>query len=117
VAVPRWIRAVAGLQRLAGPERRLVTTALVSCEEGPARERILAGLRQWEVELDQAFFAEAAAKADLLAALRPHIVFDVPPSGQAEPRPQRTADASEEEKEPVPRYEGRSPISRLRLRS
>jgi 5'-nucleotidase len=118
VAVPRWVRAVAGLQRLGGPERRLVTTALVSCEEGPARERILAGLRKWEVELDQAFFAEAAAKADLLAALRPHIVFDAPGAGQADLRLQRTPEAGEAEKEPVPRFEGRgSSFSRLRLRS
>ncbi len=74
---PRWIRALSALQRLGSSGESPILTALVCCEESSARERILQSLGEWEIELDRAFFTDSAAKANLLDAYRPHILFDV----------------------------------------
>jgi 5'-nucleotidase len=97
---PRWIRALAGLQRLGASGDRLVVTALVCCEEPPARERVLRALGQWGIELDQAFFTATAARDDLLAAFEPHVVFGVLPRARVEERSgERTREGGEPELE------------------
>jgi 5'-nucleotidase len=77
VGVPRWIRALAGLQRTGDAGQRLVRTALLSGEDGATRGRILRALSDWEVELDQAFLVDDLARGDVIAAFGPHLVFDL----------------------------------------
>jgi 5'-nucleotidase len=76
--VPRWIRALAALQRLGASGASPILTALVCCEEPSVCERVLRSLGEWGIELDQAFFTGSAAKADVLDVYRPHVVFEVP---------------------------------------
>jgi 5'-nucleotidase len=77
VGVPRWVRALAGLQRTGDAGQRLVRTALLSGEDGATRARIPRALSDWEVELDQAFLVDDPARRDVLAAFGPHLVFDL----------------------------------------
>jgi 5'-nucleotidase len=77
VGVPRWARALAGLQRAGDAGQRLVRTALLSGEGGATHGRILRALSDWEVELDQAFLVDDPARGDVLAAFGPHLVFDL----------------------------------------
>jgi len=118
VVVPRWIRALAGLQRAGGPERRLVRTALVCGEDASSHARILRALGDWDVVLDQAFFSSESARGDVLAAFGPHIVFDLLRGRRVESPLEEARSERDEVKRRAARAEASgSSFSRLRLRS
>jgi 5'-nucleotidase len=73
--IPRWVRALAGLQRAAGPEEKRLRTALVSCESSATHARILRALHDWDLRLDQAFFT-GESRAEVLDTFEPDIIFD-----------------------------------------
>ena len=50
--------------------------ALVTARNAPAHQRAIKTLRNWEVELDEAFFLGGLDKTGVLAVFRPQIFFD-----------------------------------------
>jgi 5'-nucleotidase len=118
VGAPRWVRALAGLQRAGGPERRGLRTALLCNEDVSTHGRILRALGDWDVALDQAFFTHGAAHDEVLAAFGPHIVFDVLRGRRVESPLDEARAEREETKRRAARAEApTSSFSRLRLRS
>lgn len=53
--------------------------ALVTARNAPAHERAINSLREWGVEVNDAFFLGGIEKARILKVLRPHIFFDDQP--------------------------------------
>jgi 5'-nucleotidase len=71
------IQAIEEARRLADEtyEPRL-RIALVTARSAPAHERAVRSLRDWGVQVDDAFFLGGVEKARVLRVLRPHIFFD-----------------------------------------
>lgn len=53
-----------------------IRTALVTARNMPAHERVIRTLREWNVQIDEAFFLGGFEKKDVLKAFGPHIFFD-----------------------------------------
>jgi 5'-nucleotidase len=53
-----------------------VRTALVTARGGPAHERVIRTLRNWNIRVDEAFFLGGVEKTEILKAFGPHIFFD-----------------------------------------
>ena len=56
--------------------KRILKTSIVTARSAPAHERVVASLKAWGVEVDEAFFLGGVEKARILNILRPHIFFD-----------------------------------------
>lgn len=54
----------------------LLKTAIVTARNAPAHERVVTSLREWGVEVDEAFFLGGMEKSRILEVLKPHIFFD-----------------------------------------
>lgn len=53
-----------------------IRIALVTARCAPAHERVIRTLREWKVQIDEAFFLGGIAKKDILQAFGAHIFFD-----------------------------------------
>lgn len=53
-----------------------IRTALVTSRNAPAHERAIKTLRNWGVEIDEAFFLGGVSKTEILSAFGAHIFFD-----------------------------------------
>lgn len=56
--------------------KRILKTSIVTARSAPAHERVVASLKAWGVEVDDAFFLGGIEKARILNILKPHIFFD-----------------------------------------
>lgn len=56
--------------------QRILKTSIVTARSAPAHERVVASLKAWGVEVDDAFFLGGIEKARILNILKPHIFFD-----------------------------------------
>lgn len=79
----RFVRALGRIQRAEIAHRALdaayvprVRVALVTARQAPAHERAIRTLREWDMQVNDAFFLGGVEKARVLRVLRPHIVFD-----------------------------------------
>lgn len=57
-------------------EKCPIRTALVTARSGPAHERVIRTLREWNIRVDEAFFMGGVEKTEILKAFGPHIFFD-----------------------------------------
>ena len=53
-----------------------IRTALVTARNAPAHKRVIKTLREWDMNLDEAYFLGGIEKKRLLEVFRPHIFFD-----------------------------------------
>ena len=53
-----------------------IRTALVTARNAPAHERVIRTLREWGVNIDEAFFLGGIEKAEVLRSFGAHIFFD-----------------------------------------
>ena len=53
-----------------------IRTAIVTARNAPAHRRVISTLRDWGVQIDEAFFLGGIDKSKVLAEFRPHIFFD-----------------------------------------
>ena len=58
--------------------QRILKTAIVTARNAPAHERVVASLKEWGVEVDDAFFLGGIDKSRILNIMKPHIFFDDP---------------------------------------
>lgn len=79
----RFFTEVAALQRkdLARQEKDpdyqpRLRVAIVTARNAPAHTRVITTLREWGIQVDEAFFLGGLEKAEILRAYRPHIYFD-----------------------------------------
>lgn len=79
----RFFTEVAALQRkdLARQEKDpdyqpRLRVAIVTARNAPAHTRVITTLRDWGIQVDEAFFLGGLEKAEILRAYRPHIYFD-----------------------------------------
>lgn len=56
--------------------KRILKTSIVTARSAPAHERVVASLKAWGVEVDDAFFLGGIEKSRILNILKPHIFFD-----------------------------------------
>ncbi len=71
-----FLRALHEIQAHFEEARSPIRTALITARAAPAHLRVINTLRAWNVRVDESFFLGGLDKADMLAALRPHIYFD-----------------------------------------
>lgn len=50
--------------------------AIVTARNAPAHTRVITTLREWGIQVDEAFFLGGLEKAEILRTFRPHIFFD-----------------------------------------
>lgn len=55
---------------------RIIKTYIVTARNAPAHERVITSLKDWGVEVDEAFFLGGIDKSRILEIIRPHIFFD-----------------------------------------
>jgi 5'-nucleotidase len=53
-----------------------IRTAIVTARNAPAHERVVTTLRDWGIQIDEAFFLGGIEKSRVLREFRPHIFFD-----------------------------------------
>ena len=56
--------------------KRILKTAIITARNAPAHERVITTLREWGVEVDEAFFLGGIDKSRILNIMQPHIFFD-----------------------------------------
>ena len=56
--------------------RRILKTAIVTARNAPAHERVISSLKNWGINVDEAFFLGGIDKNRILTILKPHIFFD-----------------------------------------
>ena len=54
----------------------ILQTAIVTARNAPAHERVLATLKEWNIEVDQLFFLGGMDKSRILKIMKLHIFFD-----------------------------------------
>ncbi|MDQ6979015.1 MAG: 5'-nucleotidase [Mariprofundaceae bacterium] len=72
----KLLKTLAYLQETLPQEDNPFRLALVTARNSPSHERVLFTLREWGVNLDEAFFLGGLAKDQVLKAFRAHIFFD-----------------------------------------
>lgn len=72
----KLLKSLAFIQSEADPAQAPIRTALVTARNGPAHERVIRTLREWNVRIDEAFFLGGVPKAAVLQAFGAHIFFD-----------------------------------------
>lgn len=53
-----------------------IRIAIVTARNAPAHERVVTSLRDWGIQVDEAFFLGGIEKAKVLEVFKPHIFFD-----------------------------------------
>ncbi|MCD8296483.1 MAG: 5'-nucleotidase [Prevotella sp.] len=56
--------------------QRILKTAIVTARNAPAHERVISTLKNWNIDVDEAFFLGGIDKSRILSILKPHIFFD-----------------------------------------
>ena len=56
--------------------KRILKTSIVTARNAPAHERVITSLKEWGVEVDDAFFLGGIEKSRILNVMKPHIFFD-----------------------------------------
>jgi 5'-nucleotidase len=79
----RFFTEVAGLQakerarQLRDPSYQpRLRVAIVTARNAPAHTRVITTLREWGIQVDEAFFLGGVEKAEILRTFQPHIFFD-----------------------------------------
>ncbi len=72
----KLLKMIAWLQKTLPQEQNPFRLALVTARNSPAHARVLYTLRNWGVDLDEAFFLGGLAKDRILKAFRAHLFFD-----------------------------------------
>ena len=72
----KLLRTLAFIQKGLDTERAPVRIAIVTARDSPAHERVIRTLREWDVNVDEAFFLGGLPKHKVLRAFRAHIFFD-----------------------------------------
>lgn len=74
----KFLKTLAYIQNELGGkgDKSPVRTALVTARGGPAHERVIRTLREWNIRVDEAFFLGGVEKTEILRAFGPHIFFD-----------------------------------------
>lgn len=55
---------------------RILKIAIVTARNAPAHERVISSLKNWNVDVDEAFFLGGIQKSRVLNIMEPHIFFD-----------------------------------------
>lgn len=76
----KLVRVLSRLNSKLGADRSPLRLSIVTARNGPAHLRVIKTLRNWGVNVDQAFFLGGMSKEPVLSALRPHIFFDDQPA-------------------------------------
>jgi 5'-nucleotidase len=110
----RLMKGLAELQT-GDADKRPIRTALLTRRTSPAQERVIKAMREWGLQLDQAFFVGDLPREDVLAAFRAQIFFDDGGTHFRVPEAIVKADlrATADEVQAT----SNSPFARLRLRS
>ena len=72
----KLFKAIAEIQSQFGYGDSPIRTAIVTSRNGPAHERVLHTLRDWNVRVDETFFLGGAPKDEILRSFGAHIFFD-----------------------------------------
>ncbi|MCL2502576.1 MAG: 5'-nucleotidase, partial [Bacteroidales bacterium] len=56
--------------------RQIIKTAIVTARNAPAHERLINTLKDWGVDVNEAFFLGGIDKGRILDIMHPHIFFD-----------------------------------------
>ncbi len=72
----RFIRSIALMQKNYEIHKRPIKLAIVTSRSGPAQERVIRTLREWQVPINCAFFLGNKDKKSILDVFKPHIFFD-----------------------------------------
>lgn len=79
----RFFAEVAGLQAKERARQAVdpayhprLRIAIVTARNAPAHKRVITTLREWGIQVDEAFFLGGVEKADILRTFQPHIFFD-----------------------------------------
>lgn len=79
----RFFAEVAGLQSKERVRQQQDTAyrprlriAIVTARNAPAHRRVITTLRDWGIQVDEAFFLGGVEKAEILRTFKPHIFFD-----------------------------------------
>ena len=72
----KLLKTLSKMQHSFPPKDRPVRIALVTARNAPAHERVIRTLREWDVDIDEAFFLGGLPKEPVLRAFRAHIFFD-----------------------------------------
>ncbi len=56
--------------------KRILKTAIVTARNAPAHERVILSLKEWGIDVDEAFFLGGIDKSRVLSILKPHMFFD-----------------------------------------
>ena len=79
----RFFTEVAGLQKRERARqerdrsyRPRLRVAIVTARDAPAHKRVITTLREWGIQVDEAFFLGGLDKTPILRAFKPHIFFD-----------------------------------------
>jgi 5'-nucleotidase len=73
----KLLKTLAFLQaEFGGRDRAPIRTALVTARNSPSHERVIRTLREWRVDINEAFFLGGVPKAEILKAFKPHMFFD-----------------------------------------
>ena len=72
----KLLKTISLVQSRFGPDDMPIRTALVTARNAPAHERVIRTLREWGVNIDEAFFLGGIEKAEVLRSFGAHIFFD-----------------------------------------
>ena len=72
----KLLKTISLVQSQFGPDDVPIRTALVTARNAPAHERVIRTLREWGVNIDEAFFLGGIEKAEVLRSFGAHIFFD-----------------------------------------
>ena len=72
----KLLKTISLVQSQFGPDDMPIRTALVTARNAPAHERVIRTLREWGVNIDEAFFLGGIEKAEVLRSFGAHIFFD-----------------------------------------
>ncbi len=72
----KLLKTISLVQSQFGPDEMPIRTALVTARNAPAHERVIRTLREWGVNIDEAFFLGGIEKAEVLRSFGAHIFFD-----------------------------------------
>ena len=64
------------LSTIKGKYPNMLRIAIITARNNPAHKRVILTLRQWGVNIDEAFFLGGVEKKDILKAFNAHIFFD-----------------------------------------
>ena len=72
----KLLKTLSKMQHSFAPDDRPVRIALVTARNAPAHKRVIRTLREWDVDIDEAFFLGGLPKEPVLRAFRAQSYFD-----------------------------------------